>query len=93
MIPDYTEDVRGAMVFGRGPPPPEQADRIKPGPLGMYRQKFFVPRKSNVCFQSCLFAAVYACIVLNRLPSACLCIAVWDYSLIAVWDYSLIAQA
>ena len=50
MVPDYTEDDKGAMVFGPGPPPPEQEDRIKPGPPGMYRQKFFVPRKSNVCF-------------------------------------------
>jgi len=48
MVPDYREDEKGAMVFGRGPPPPEQADRIKPGPPGMYRQKLFVPRKSTV---------------------------------------------
>eukprot|EP00802_Teleaulax_amphioxeia_P004983 Tamp_04987.p1 GENE.Tamp_04987~~Tamp_04987.p1 ORF type:complete len:415 (-),score=73.45 Tamp_04987:1162-2406(-) len=52
MVPDYTEDDKGAMVFGPGPPPPEQEDRIKPGPPGMYRQKFFVPRKSNVSFPS-----------------------------------------
>jgi len=24
MVPDYREDEKGAMVFGRGPPPPEQ---------------------------------------------------------------------
>lgn len=48
MLPDYTEDDQGAMVFGRGPPPPEQEDRIKPGPPGMYRKKFFVPRKTVV---------------------------------------------
>ena len=48
MVPDYEEDAKGAFVFGRGPAPPEQADRIKPGPPGMYRQKFFVPRKTNV---------------------------------------------
>jgi len=48
MLPDYTEDDKGAMLFGRGLPPPDQEDRIKPGPPGMYRQKFFVPRKTIV---------------------------------------------
>ena len=47
MEADYAMDEDGAMVFGRGPRPTEQNDRIKPGPPGMYRQKFFVPRKST----------------------------------------------